>query len=506
MRKIELKNLDLNFISNQIVRLKPLHGLNESRLYNPLELREAKVEEFMNLKQGKMSVREYTLKFNQLACYFCGQTGHFQRDCPSAKRNVGGAKSQAYSSTPPSPQKGTISVVGSGRNWLYALTNRQEPKASPDVVTGTLQIFSRDVYVLLDPGSILSYVTPYVAVGFGFEPDMIAESFSISTPMGDFVMARRVYKNCVVSILSRDTVADLLELDIVNFDAILGMDWLHSCYAALDCRTQKVTFSFPNEPTIEWEGHSLAPREHFISYLRARKLLSKGCLYHLIWVRDSKAKSFPLQSVSMVNEFPEVLPDDLPGIPPDREIDFGIDVLPDTRPISISPCRMAPVELKELKEQIANLLDKGFIRPSVSPWGASVLLVRKKDGSLRMCIDYRQMNKVIIKTKYPVPRIDDLFDQVQGAKCFSKIDLRSGYHQLKVRELDIPKTSFRTRYGHYEFLVVSFGLTNAPTAFMNLMNRVLRQFLDLFVIVFIDDILIYFKSEEDYANHHRIIL
>ncbi|PHT92012.1 hypothetical protein T459_07125 [Capsicum annuum] len=155
--------------------------------------------------------------------------------------------SPAYSSTPPSPQKGTISVVGSGRNRLYALTNRQEAKASPHVVTGTLQIFSRDVYLLLDPGSILSYVTPYVAVGFGFKPDMIAESFSISTPMGDFVMARRVYKNCVVSILSRDTVADLLELDIVNFDAILGMDWLHSCYATLDCRTQKV-----HEPKVDY--------------------------------------------------------------------------------------------------------------------------------------------------------------------------------------------------------------------------------------------------------------
>lgn len=163
-----------------------------------------------------------------------------------------------------------------------------------------------------------------------------------------------------------------------------------------------------------------APREHFISYLRARKLISKDCLYHLIRVRDSNAKSFPLQSVSVVNEFPEVFPDDLPGIPPDREIDVGIDMLPDTRPISIPPCRMAPTELKELKEQIADLLDKGFIRPSISPWGASVLFVRKKDGSLRMCIDYRQMNKVIIKNKYPVPRIDDLFEQVQGAKCFQK--------------------------------------------------------------------------------------
>ena len=139
-----------------------------------------------------------------------------------------------------------------------------------------------------------------------------------------------------------------------------------------------------------------------------------------------------LESVSIVNEFPDVFPKDLPGIPPEREIDFGIDLLPNTNPISIPPYRMAPAELKELKEQLKDLLDKGFIRPSKSPWGAPVLFVRKKDGSLRMCIDYRQLNKVTIKNRYPLPRIDDLFDQLVGASYFSKIDLRSGYHQIRV--------------------------------------------------------------------------
>ena len=162
--------------------------------------------------------------------------------------------------------------------------------------------------------------------------------------------------------------------------------------------------------------------------------------------------------------------------------------------------------MKELKEQLRELLEKGFIRPSTSPWGAPVLFVRKKDGSLRMCIDYRQLNKVTIKNRYPLPRIDDLFDQLQGAKCFSKIDLRSGYHQVRVREADIPKTAFRTRYGHYEFRVLSFGLTNAPAVFMDLMNRVFKPFLDMFVIVFIDDILVYSRSEEEHADHLRTVL
>ena len=155
-------------------------------------------------------------------------------------------------------------------------------------------------------------------------------------------------------------------------------------------------------------------------------MIQKGYIYHLVRVHDTAAEISTLQSVPVVSEFPDVFPDELPGLPPEREIDFSIELMPDTQPISIPPYRMAPAELKELKEQLKDLLDKGFIRPSTSPWGAPVLFVRKKDGSLRMCIDYRQLNKVTIKNKYPLPRIDDLFDQLQGAKYFSKIDLCSG--------------------------------------------------------------------------------
>ncbi|KAH0695789.1 hypothetical protein KY289_013271 [Solanum tuberosum] len=219
----------------------------------------------------------------------------------------------------------------------------------------------------------------------------------------------------------------------------------------------------------------------------------------------------PLRTLSprllpVVREFPEFFPNDFPGIPPEQEIDFGIDILPDTQPISIPPYRMALAELKELKEQFKNLLDKGFIQPSISPWGSPILFEKKKDGSLRMCIDYRQLNKVTIKNKYPLPRIEDLFDQFQGASYFSKIDLRSGYHQLRVRGVDITKMAFRIRYGHYEFLVMSFGLTNSPAAFMYLMNRAFRQYLNLFVIVVIDDILIYSRSEDDHMKHLRLVL
>ncbi|GJU53025.1 putative reverse transcriptase domain-containing protein [Tanacetum coccineum] len=199
-----------------------------------------------------------------------------------------------------------------------------------------------------------------------------------------------------------------------------------------------------------------------------------------------KADEKKFDDIRVVRDFPEVFPDDLSVVK--------------------SPYRLAPSEMLELSNQLKELQEKGFIRPSHSPWGAPVLFVKKKDGAMRMCIDYRELNKLTIKNRYPLPRIDDLFDQLQGACCFSKIDLRSGYHQLRVREEDIPKTAFRTRYGHFEFTVMPFGLTNAPAIFMDLMNRVCKPYLDKFIIVFIDDILIYSKSEEEHEVHLKAIL
>jgi hypothetical protein len=167
---------------------------------------------------------------------------------------------------------------------------------------------------------------------------------------------------------------------------------------------------------------------------------------------------------------------------------------------------MSTPELQELKMQLKELLDLGLIHPSVSPWGAPVIFIRKKDGSWRLCIDYRQLNKATIKNQYPLPRIDDLFDQMKGATVFSKIDLRSGYHQLRIKEDDIPKTAFKTRFGHYEFTVLPFGLTNAPGVFMSLMNRVFHEYLDKFDQVFIDDILIYSRTMEEHDEHLRLVL
>ncbi|WVZ70349.1 hypothetical protein U9M48_019024 [Paspalum notatum var. saurae] len=214
----------------------------------------------------------------------------------------------------------------------------------------------------------------------------------------------------------------------------------------------------------------------------------------------------PTDGIRVVREFPDVFPDEMPGMPPDRDVEFLIELLPGTAPIAKRQYRVAPKEQELIKENKDELLGKEFIRPSSSPWAFPVLFVDKKDGSRRMYVDYRALNDVTIKNKYPLPRIDDLFDQLQGACVFSKIDLRSGYHQMKIRPSDIPKTAFITRFGLYEYTVMSFGLTNALAYFMNLMNKVFMEYLDKFVVVFIDDILIYSKTEEEHEEHLRLVL
>ncbi|KAL8103504.1 hypothetical protein AgCh_027915 [Apium graveolens] len=237
-----------------------------------------------------------------------------------------------------------------------------------------------------------------------------------------------------------------------EFDVILGMDWLACHNAQIDCANKKVKLRTAENET--------------------------GCEMYIAYVLDTEKGSPKIEDIPAVCEFPDVFLDKFPGLPPDREIEFMIDLAPGTEPVSKAPYRMAPVEMKELSTQLQDLLDRDIIRPSVSPWGAPVLFVKKKDGSMRLCIDYREFNKLTIKNKYHLPRIDDLFDQLKGAAWFSKIDLRSGYHQLKIKAEDISKTAFRTRYGHYEFLVMTFGLTNVPAAFMDLMNRVFKRVLN----------------------------
>jgi hypothetical protein len=469
-------------------------------------------------------------------CFGCGQVGHMKRDCPlivgqmdsqtiqspaqsATSNNTAGRGligQRAYGGNARSSDgRGRFGGRGNGgrdqippelpRARVYAITN-QDAQASNAVLTGTLTVGLSKARVLFDPGATHSFVSPFYRERVGREPIPLEQLLSVSTPLKEDIVVDRVCEECHVWVEGHDLIADLIVLPLLEFDVVLGMDWLAKHYAHVDCHNKVITFSIPGVVEFSYQGERSDVQGRLISVMSIRRMLRKKCTGYLAFVTIVDSATPKLEDISVVREFSDVFPEDLPGLPPEREIEFGIDLVPSTTPISIPPYRMAPAELKELKDQLQDLLDKRFIRPSVSPWGAPVLFVKKKDGSLRLCIDYRQLNKVTVRNKYPLPRIDDLFDQLEGAACFSKIDLRSGYHQLRIKEGDVPKTAFRTRYGHYEFLVMPFGLTNAPAAFMDLMNRVFKPFLDKFVIVFIDDILVYSKSEEEHAQHLRMVL
>jgi hypothetical protein len=262
------------------------------------------------------------------------------------------------------------------------------------------------------------------------------------------------------------------------------MDWLSKYDGVIQCARKAVRLTKKDGTTVQ-----------FVSMVQ----LDQGSMLN-------QTKAIALEDIRVVQEYPNVFLEELPGMPPDHDIEFLIELLPGTPPISKRPYRMPVNELVELKKQIVELQAKGFIRPSSSSWGAPVLFVEKKDGTQWKCVDYRSLNEVTIMNKYPLLRIEDMFDQMKGVGVFLKINLRSGYHQLRIRESDIPKPAFRTRYGLYKYTVMSFGLINAPAYFMYLMNKVFMEYLDKFVVVFIDDILIFSKMEEEQEKHLRLIL
>ncbi|GJY88669.1 putative reverse transcriptase domain-containing protein [Tanacetum coccineum] len=305
--------------------------------------------------------------------------------------------------------------------------------------------------------------------------------------------------------------SDCKERDKVNFATATlqgrALTWWNGRIASMgiDAANEK-RLNFPVGKTLVIEGDRNNSRLKIVSCIKAQKYFEKGCGLFLAQVTEQESKEKRLEDVPVIQDFPKVFPKELPRLSPPRQVEFRIDLIPGAAPVARAPYRLAPSEMKELSKQLQELSEKGFIRPSSSPWGAPVLFVKKKDGSFRMNIDYRELNKLTIKNRYPLPRIDDLFDQLQGSSVYLKIDLRYGYHQVHIREEDIPITAFRTRYGHYEFQVMPFGLTNAPAIFMDLMNRVCKPYLDKFVIVFIDDILIYSKNKEEHGEHLKTIL
>ncbi|KAI3821399.1 hypothetical protein L1987_08966 [Smallanthus sonchifolius] len=384
----------------------------------------------------------------------CGLFGHLTKNCRRTKQSGSGKEKEQ-------PQ---------ARTRAYSLTE-EEARGNPDVVSGTFIVNDEHAAILFDYGASKSFISNAFSRKLGYTINTIVKAFSIQTAVGKNSTVFQVTEDCIIEIEGHKFPSILFLLTLGGFDIVLGMDWLAAKEAQIICKRKRLQLKAPSGSPIMVYGDWNCMMPNIISMIKAESYMRRGCEAYLAYVIDDRMKTNELKNVPVVCNFPEVFPEDLPGLPPDREIEFQIDLLPGAEPVAKAPYRLAPSEMKELMSQLEELTEKGFIRPSISPWGAPVLFVEKKDGSMRMCIDYRELNKRTVKNKYPLPRIDDLFDQLQGASWFSKIDLRSGYHQLKVREEDVPKTAFRTRYGHYEFLVMSFGLTNAPAAFMDLMNR-----------------------------------
>jgi hypothetical protein len=360
---------------------------------------------------------------------------------------------------------------------------------TPGVALGTFSVEYHSANVLFDTGATHFFVTASWVELHNIQLAPMYPPMRVSS-VGGRTQTDRFCPSARVQIRGIDFPADLIVMgnQDTTIDVILGMNWLTKYQASLSCdkRTVKLVFLSGEEVLVEFVLSG--PR--------------KGSC-HQVTARIEEIK--PSEAIKVVLEFPDVFPEELPGMPPERKVEFAIELILGTAPISNRAYRVSRPELVELKKEIDELSEKGYIRPSTSPWAALVLFL-EKDGTKRMCIDYRALNEVTIKNKYPLPRIEDLFDQLRGASVFSKIDLRSGYHQLKIRPSDILKTTFITKYGFYEFMVMSFGLTNVPAYFMYLMNSVFMDYLDKFVVVFIDDILIYSQNEQEHEEHLRKVL
>ncbi|GJT41792.1 reverse transcriptase domain-containing protein [Tanacetum coccineum] len=465
---------------------------NESRVYNgplplcnkckfhhegPCTVRCGKCKKVGHLTRGckeadstTSNQRGQVVNQRVLTCFECGRQGHYRSDCLKLKdqnrRNKTGNKNG----------------VGEERGKAYLLGGGD---ANPDsnVVTGTFLLNNHYAYVLFDSGADRSFVSITFSTLLDITLDTLDVSYAVELANRRISETNTLLRDCTLGLLGYPLNINLMPVELGSFDVVIGMDWLANHHAVIVCDEKNVWIPYGDEVLIVQGDKS-----------------DKGKKSKLSIISCTKTQKY------IKKDFSEVFPEDFPGLPPMRQVKFQIDLVPGAAPVARAPYRLAPSELQELSTQLQELSDKGFIRPSSSPWGSPVLFVKKKDGSFRMCIDYRELNKLTMKNRYPLLRIDDLFDQLQGSRVYSKIDLRYSYHQLRVQEEDIPKTAFRTRNGHYEFQVMPFELTNAPAVFMDLINQVCKPYLNKFVIIFIDDILIYSKSEEEQAEHLKLIL
>ncbi|XP_071739409.1 uncharacterized protein [Rutidosis leptorrhynchoides] len=354
----------------------------------------------------RLSGNDKNDKNNQNVCFGCGQAGHFKKECPKAK-------------------KGETTM---GR--AFQITTK-EARKDPELVTGTFLLDNHLASILFNTGTDKSFIAKDFSVTINRPLTALDTRYAVELANGKLIKVDKIMRGCALNISNNLFEVDVMPVELGSFDVVIGMDWLSKNHADINYAEKSIRIPLENGENLVIQGDKSKVNFNVISCMRARRYLKKGYPSILTQMKELKTKEIGLEDVPVVREFPQ------------------IDLVPGATPFAKSPYRLAPSELQELSNQLQELLDKGFIRPSVSPW---------------------------VKNRYPLPRIDDIFDQLQGSSVYSKIDLRSGYHQLRVKEDDVPKTSFRTRYGHFEFLVMPFGLTNAPAVFMDMMNRLYAKF------------------------------
>mgnify|MGYP000961308023 FL=1 len=364
------------------------------------------------------------------------------------------------------------------------MMNAAQAEESTDVIMGNLSVNDIPAKVLFDTGASLCFMSRPFFAKHEFTCSHLSKPMDVVSP-GKRLSSSLVVPDTTIKMGDYRFQSSPIVLGDSDIDLILGMDWLSKHKAQLDCAAREIQLTHSSEDVIIY-----AARDETI---RLFSLNEKGELN-------------AISQIPVVCEYQDVFPEELPGMPPHRPVEFVIDLEPGTEPVCKRPYKLGPEELKELKKQLDIQERMGLIRPSSSPWGCGVLFVKKKDGTDRLCVDYRPVNKKTIKNKYPLPNINELFEQLKGAQVFSKLDLRMGYHQIRIREQDIPKTAFRTSFGSYEYTVMSFGLVNAPPTFSRMMNFIFNAYTNDFVLVYLDDILVFSKNKEDHAKHLRLVL
>ncbi|GJY06441.1 putative reverse transcriptase domain-containing protein [Tanacetum coccineum] len=378
-------------------------------------------------------------------CNKCGRQGHYKSDCPKLNDQNRGNKT------------GNKSGIGEARGKAYVLGGGD---ANPDsnVVMGMFLLNNHYASVLFNSGVDQSFVSTTFSTLLDIIPDTLDVSYAVELADERVSETNTVLRGCKLGLLGHPFNIDLMPVELGIFDVIIGMDWLANHHVVIVWDEKIVLIPYGDEVLIvqgNRNGKGKKSKLSIISCTKTQKYIKKGCPIFLAHVTkketEDKSEEKRLEDVPTIRDFQEVFLEDLPGLPPTRQVEFQIDLVPGATLVARAPYRLALSELQELSTQLQELFNKGFIRPSSSPWGAPVLFVKKKDGSFWMCIDYRDLNKLTVKNQYILPRINDLFDQLQGSSVYSKIDLRSGYHQLRVSDEDIPKMVFRTRYGHYEF-------------------------------------------------------